>query len=116
MIRNMVEDGFEAKVDRVMFVDDALKALRGGSFRLVFVNRLIFEDQTEGISLIEAMKRDPELSKIPVMLISNFDSAQTQAVALGAEPGFGKASVAKQRTIENLARFLPPRVATPRNA
>lgn len=111
MIRNMIEDGFDAEVEGVMLIGDALKALKSSSFQLVLVNRLIFDDQSEGIGLVESMRRDAELADVPVMLVSNFESAQRQAMALGAEPGFGKSAIAKSETLEKLARFLPRRAA-----
>ena len=40
------------------------------------------------------------------MLVSNLEDAQAQAVAAGAQPGFGKAALQKPRTIELLREYL----------
>lgn len=106
-IKWVIEGAFDAKVDRVMFVPDALNMLRSAAYDLVFVNRLIFEDQSEGMELIRTMKGDPALARIPVMMVSNFPEAQQAAVAAGAEPGFGKARLGKSDMLELIAKYLP---------
>jgi CheY-like chemotaxis protein len=71
----------------------ALVTLRAGEFDLVLVNRVFDGDGTSGLDLIRAIKADPELAAIPVMLVSNYQDAQADARALGALPGFGKADL-----------------------
>jgi two-component system, chemotaxis family, chemotaxis protein CheY len=68
----------------------ALATLRAGEFDLVLVNRVLDFDGTSGFDLIRAIKADPELAGVPVMLVSNYESAQSEAQSLGALPGFGK--------------------------
>lgn len=104
----MLTQHFDVSVDRVMFVDEALAALRLSLYDLVLVNRLIFADSSEGMALVRAVRGDPA-QKTPVMLVSNFDDAQETAVAAGAARGFGKASLAMPDTLARLARFLPAR-------
>ena len=43
---------------------------------------------------------------IPVMLVTNYPEHQQQAIAAGAEPGFGKAELASPATLAKLAKFL----------
>ena len=69
---------------------EALVTLRAGEFDLVLVNRVFDGDGTSGLDLIRAIKADPKLAAIPVMLVSNYQDAQAEAKALGALPGFGK--------------------------
>ena len=74
--------------------------LNGGS--VLLVNRELdgrFDTQS-GILLIEqVMKGDDP----PVMiLISNYEDAQTHAEAAGANPGFGKSDLYEARTVEIL--------------
>jgi CheY-like chemotaxis protein len=107
-IRSMLTGHFAVEVDRVMFVDEALAALRRSEYDLVLVNRLIFDDGSDGIALVRAMRGDPA-QKTPVMLVSNFDDAQQAAVAAGAARGFGKASLGTATTLALLGRFLPAR-------
>jgi two-component system chemotaxis response regulator CheY len=71
----------------------AMATLRTGEFDLVLVNRVLDLDGTSGLDVIRAIKSDPDLSRLPVMLVSNFPEAQAEARTLGALPGFGKADL-----------------------
>jgi two-component system, chemotaxis family, chemotaxis protein CheY len=71
----------------------ALTSLRAGEFDLVLVNRVLDGDGSSGLDLIRAIKADPELAGVPVMLVSNYEDAQAEAKAVGALPGFGKADL-----------------------
>lgn len=107
----MLADHFQVAVDREMFVDDAVPRLRQARYGLVLVNRLVFADDSPGIELIHAMKSDPSLRDVPVMLISNYPEAQAEARAAGGEPGFGKACLDDSKTLDLLGRYLPARAA-----
>lgn len=108
-IRRMLERHFAVEVDRVMFVDEAMERLGRQAYDLVLVNRLIFADGSAGSELVRRLKQDPRIRGTPVMLVSNDPQTQEQAVALGAEPGFGKAALDSPATAERLARHLPRR-------
>ena len=69
------------------------------------MNRIIFNDGQEGLDLIRIAKRE-ELST-PVMLVSDLPDAQSQAVAAGAVPGFGKSDLHGSQGREHLMKFLP---------
>jgi DNA-binding response OmpR family regulator len=105
-IRAMLIKHFDVSIDRVMFVDEALAALNRATYDLVLVNRLIFDDGSEGMALVRAMRGDPA-QKTPVMLVSNFDDAQHAAVDAGALRGFGKANLGAAATLARLAEILP---------
>jgi CheY-like chemotaxis protein len=105
-IRSAIAGRFDVEVDRVMFVDEALDAMRRTAYDLVLVNRLIFDDNSDGAELIRRAKRDERLRDIPIMLVSNYAEAQSAAVGAGAERGFGKAELHDAATHEKLARFL----------
>lgn len=109
MISHMLTERFHVRIDRVMFVPDALARMRQNRYDLVLVNRLVFADGSEGQDLVIAAKADSALRDIPIMMISNYEDAQARAVAAGAERGFGKASVRSESTFALLAKFLPPR-------
>jgi CheY-like chemotaxis protein len=81
---------FGADVDRAHTTDQALAMLHKRAYDLVLVNRILHLDRSEGIALVRRMRSDPALSKVPVMLISNYAEAQQQAIEAGAAPGFGK--------------------------
>lgn len=107
MIQQMLRENFDIRIDRVMFVDDALARMRENRYDIVLFNRLIFENGTEGIELLKKAKADPALQSVPIMMISNFEEAQAASVAAGGEPGFGKKSVFADATIQMLSRYLP---------
>jgi CheY-like chemotaxis protein len=99
---------FDAELDRVMFVDEAMSAMENERYDLVLVNRLIFADGSDALPLIERMKADERLRATPVMMVSNFQEAQDRAVAAGAVRGFGKGSLNTPETEELLRRVLAP--------
>lgn len=107
LISGMLTGNFDVRVDRVMFVKDALARMRSVAYDLVLFNRLIFEDGSEGIDLLHAAKSDKALKSTPIMMISNFADAQMKAVEAGAEPGFGKAAATSPETIVRLSKYLP---------
>ena len=84
---------YGAEVAGANTMGEALVTLRAGDFDLVLVNRVFDGDGTPGLDLIRAIKADPELAGLPVMLVSNYHDAQTEAQSLGALPGFGKADL-----------------------
>ena len=46
------------------------------------------------------------LRRVPVMLVSNYEDAQREAVAKGALPGFGKAALGQPHTLARLRAVL----------
>ena len=104
-LRRLVES-FGARMEQVALPAEALELLKEQSFDLVFVNRKIDLDYTDGIELVRMMKENEETREIPVMVISNFEETQDEVVALGGERGFGKSEIGLPGTRELLARFL----------
>lgn len=84
----------------------AFAALRSGRFDLVLVNRIFDADGSEGIDLIRAIKNDPQLSAVPVMMITNFPDHQQLAVAAGALPGFGKRDLGSPEMLDTVGTVL----------
>ena len=105
-IEQLISTNFGAEVVAAALQDEALTMLRADRFGLVLVNRKLIADSSKGVELIQRIKADPRLAHTPVMLLSNYPEAQQEAVAAGAEPGFGKAELDRRETIEKLARFL----------
>ncbi len=106
-IERMLQRHFAATVVGVDTPDQALPELRKDGVDLVLVNRLL-DRGGSGLEFIAELKRDAELSKIPVMLVSNLRNAQREAIALGALPGFGKAALGEPATLERLRDALGP--------
>jgi len=63
-------------------------------------------DHSDGLEIVRRLKADPQWAAVPVMLVSNYPEYQQQAIAAGAEPGFGKAELTSPATLEKLAKFL----------
>src|SRR5215218_7536309 len=89
-IRSFVERNFGAEVRQTHRAGDTLAELRKGKYDLVLINRKLDADYTDGLEILKAIKGDPELAATPVMLVTNYAEHQQQAVAAGAELGFGK--------------------------
>jgi two-component system chemotaxis response regulator CheY len=108
-ISHALHGRFAAEVVPVASTNDALSQLRQSSFDLVLVNRVFDADGGSGLDLIRQIKADEQLRRVPVMLVSNFADAQQQAVAAGAEPGFGKSALAAPETAARLKAYLEDR-------
>jgi len=101
-IRKVMQDcGYE--VTRVHTGDDAKKLLRQGGVALVLVNRILDRDGSDGMELIRELIA---IGGAPVMLVSNYPEYQQRAVAMGAKPGFGKATLREASTTELLKNAL----------
>jgi CheY-like chemotaxis protein len=105
-ISRLVQREFDAEVLQAHTTAEALASLSDQAFDLVLVNRKFDSDSDDGLELIQQIKQDPRLRATPVMLISNYEQYQAEAVAAGAEPGFGKSQLADAHTRDHLGRFL----------
>ncbi len=97
---------FGAEVERADSLDDTRDAMRSARYDLVLVNRVLDEDGSSGLELIQALKHDPALTHVPVMLVSDHADAQEAAFDLGASPGFGKASLHSDATLARIKALL----------
>ncbi|CAN5507220.1 hypothetical protein BH10PLA1_BH10PLA1_22090 [soil metagenome] len=83
-----------------------LTAAMSDGVDLVLVNRVLdygFESE-EGVELIRAFHKG--FPTVKMMLVSNFDSAQKEAIAAGALPGFGKREIGTPKVKELLKNAL----------
>ncbi len=101
MISRHLRTIYGAEVVGANAVGEALVSLRAGNFDVVLINRILDADGTPGIELIRAIKAEPDLAAIPVMLVSNYEDAQMEAQSVGAVPGFGKTDLL-QKTVPAL--------------
>ena len=102
----MVEQAFGASVLQSHGLDDTLAMLREQSIDLVTINRKLDQDYSDGLEIARAIKADPQLQAIPVMLITNYEEHQQAAIAIGCVRGFGKLALAAPSTRETLRPFL----------
>jgi CheY-like chemotaxis protein len=105
-ISTMLEREFGAEVKQTHLADDTLAELRKGKFDLVLINRKLDADYSDGMEILTAIKRDPQLAEVPVMVITNYPEHQDAAVAAGAVRGFGKKAINSPETRERLAPLL----------
>jgi len=105
-IRNMAKKNFGATVIQCHGAEDTLATLRQRSVDLVTVNRKLDRDYSDGSEVIKAIKADPEVSDVPVMLVTNYDEHQAAAMELGAIRGFGKLSIGDETTRDQLEPYL----------
>ena len=97
---------FGAEVAAADDWSEAAEMLRRQQFDLVLVNRKLDADGGDGLEIIREMKQSPDFQTTPVMLLSNYPQYQDQAVAAGAEPGFGKSQLHSRETSELLGKYL----------
>ena len=76
---------------------------------LVLVNRVFDMDGASGMELISQLKsKESEFAAIPVMLVSNYEKSQAEAIANGAIPGFGKSELQSVETRQKIVSVLNP--------
>ncbi len=102
----LVQSRLQAEVVPAATTDEALAELEREPVALVLVNRVLDWNGESGLDFIRRLKADPALRQIPVMLVSNYDDAQQEAVAAGALAGFGKAALRSAATAERLRAVL----------
>ncbi len=105
-LSRLLQTEFDAEVIAAHTYEDALARLRQGGFDLVLVNRVLDHDGRSGLDFIDELRADAGLGGVPVMLVSNYEDAQQDAVARGALPGFGKAALRQPETRNRLAAIL----------
>lgn len=104
-IRRVIEP-LGAEVVRAHTAREAISLARAERFDLILVNRVLDADGSSGLELISTLQGDEQLRQVPVMLVSNYEDAQREAVAVGARPGFGKAALRDPKTTELLVTYL----------
>lgn len=105
-ISRFLERHFDVEIATADREQQAIQRLRSEPFDLVLVNRKLDIDYSDGMAIIRAMKADPSLAGVPVMLVSNYPESQEEAVAAGAEYGFGKSALNSPEAVERVGKFL----------
>lgn len=90
-------------VERINTESD-LKSAVGDGADLLLINREPVGFEEEGLDIIKRIKsKNPDCK---VMLVSDHDDAQQQAVKAGALPGFGKSEMGSPRLAEHVKNAL----------
>jgi CheY-like chemotaxis protein len=105
-ITRFLRDTFGAEVIAADSTRQALDQARRETFTLILVNRVFDADGSSGLEFIQTVKADEQLRAVPIMLVSNYDDAQAQAVQAGAVHGFGKAALSHPQTMARLEPHL----------
>ncbi len=105
-IRKLVQSQFDAVVLQTHGLQDTLEVLAQRPVDLITVNRKLDRDYSDGLKVIRGIKADPRFASIPVMLITNYEEHQQEAMAAGAVRGFGKLAVNDPATAELLQPYL----------
>lgn len=105
-IRRMVTANFGASVIQSHGVEDTLEILRTRHIDLVTVNRKLDRDYSDGMEVVKAIKADPQVGSVPVMLITNYEEHQQSALAAGCVRGFGKLAIDEAATREAMEPYL----------
>ena len=102
----LLQKHFGAQVDRSHSLDEAVKAATSTAYDLILINRLLDANGSAGMDVLASLKSNPASADIPVMIVSNYQEAQDQAVQNGAVAGFGKAALDSTDTLEKLSQYL----------
>ena len=94
---------FGADVEKVDSHAAAVEAAKADDVALVLVNRLYDNDGSPGLPTVQAIT---EAGGPPVMLVSNYEEAQSDAVKAGAKQGFGKGDLGTPKAEEALKPIL----------
>lgn len=105
-ITRTLRSAFGAEVIAADSARQALEKVRQEEFALILVNRVFDADGASGLELIRALQDDERGRKVPVLLVSNYEDAQEQAVQAGAKPGFGKAALGQPHMLARLEPYL----------
>lgn len=105
-ICRLLETNFDVNVVRTQELADTLREAQKQPCDLILINRKLDIDYSDGMEIVRAIKADPGLASVPVMLITNYPEFQQAAVAEGAVPGFGKDELRLPGTLEKLKAYL----------
>jgi CheY-like chemotaxis protein len=105
-ISRLLRSLFDVEIVQTHTGDETIAELERQRAHLVLVNRKLDIDYSDGLQVIELLKASERFSNIPVMLVTNHEEYQQQAIAAGALYGFGKLELNSPKTKERLTAVL----------
>ena len=105
-IRQMVSSKFGASIVQAHGAEDAIEILKKKDIDLVTINRKLDRDYSDGMDVLRAIKSDPDIADVPVMIVTNYEEHQEAAIKEGAVQGFGKLALDDAATKELLQPYL----------
>lgn len=106
-ISSMLTKNFEVEITTASSREEALQQSSDQAFDLILVNRILDATGSSGMEAISDLVADQANRQgTPVMLVSNLEDAQQQAVKAGAVQGFGKAALDDPETKRVLEGIL----------
>lgn len=103
-LRNFFAREFNADLTAVDDSSELKAEIDRAQYDLILVNRIFDHTRESGLSVIADVAQNNESLKI--MLVSNYEQYQQEAVAAGALPGFGKAELDLPATREKIEAAL----------
>jgi two-component system chemotaxis response regulator CheY len=97
---------FGAEVVSASDAAEARTLLDEEHYDLILVNRILDSDGTSGMEIIKKLKGEETISAVPIMLVSNHEEAQREAMDHGAVAGFGKGSLGQPQMIARVCALL----------
>ncbi len=61
-----------------------------------------------GFDVLEQIKRDPHLSHIPILILTNLDTEQETAMSIGASDYIIKANTSLDEMVQKVNKFVKP--------
>ena len=105
-IRQMVSSKFGASIVQAHGAEDAIEILKKKDIDLVTINRKLDRDYSDGMDVLRAIKSDPDIADVPVMIVTNYEEHQEAAIKEGAVQGFGNLALDDAATKELLQPYL----------
>ena len=104
-----LKDNFEAEGAQIAVAsngDDAMKLIRGARPDIILLDLLM--PKRDGFFVLEELKRNPEWTLIPVIVLSNLggDGEIKRALELGADDYFVKSQHPIEEVIERVHEYL----------
>lgn len=104
-ISRLINQHFQIEIINADSSAESFSLIDSNTFSLILVNRIFDANAESGLDFIEKYY-SKKASASPIMLVSNFEQSQKDALQLGAELGFGKSALTSPDTLLKLKKYL----------